>query len=40
VLAADAAAAAFAEAKASLPAQELSREVGIGGDGTATSRLR
>jgi myo-inositol-1(or 4)-monophosphatase len=37
--AADAAAAAFAEAKASLPAHELSREVGIGGDGTPTSRL-
>jgi myo-inositol-1(or 4)-monophosphatase len=37
--AADAAAAAFAEARASLPAAELSREVGIGGDGTPTSRL-
>jgi len=36
---ADAAAAAFAGAKATMPASELSREVGIGGDGTPTSRL-
>jgi myo-inositol-1(or 4)-monophosphatase len=37
--AADAAAAAFADARASLPAAELRREVGLGGDGTPTSRL-
>jgi myo-inositol-1(or 4)-monophosphatase len=37
--AADAAVAAFAEARASTPAAELRREIGIGGDGTPTSRL-
>jgi myo-inositol-1(or 4)-monophosphatase len=37
--AADAAAAAFAEARASVPAAELRREIGMGGDGTPTSRL-
>jgi myo-inositol-1(or 4)-monophosphatase len=37
--AADAAAAAFGRARASVPAHELANEVGIGGDGTPTSRL-
>jgi myo-inositol-1(or 4)-monophosphatase len=37
--AADAAAAAFSLARASVPADELRHEVGIGGDGTPTSRL-
>jgi myo-inositol-1(or 4)-monophosphatase len=37
--AADAAAAAFGRARAGLPAEELRREIGIGGDGTPTSRL-
>jgi myo-inositol-1(or 4)-monophosphatase len=37
--AADAAAAAFGRARAGLPADELRREVGIGADGTPTSRL-
>jgi myo-inositol-1(or 4)-monophosphatase len=37
--AADAAAAAFGRARAGVPADELRREVGIGGDGTPTSRL-
>ncbi len=37
--AADAAAAAFSRAKSSVPADELRREIGIGGDGTPTSRL-
>jgi myo-inositol-1(or 4)-monophosphatase len=36
---ADAAAAAFGRARADVPADELRREVGIGGDGTPTSRL-
>jgi myo-inositol-1(or 4)-monophosphatase len=36
---ADAAAAAFGRARAAVPADELRREVGIGGDGTPTSRL-
>ncbi len=37
--AADAAAAAFRRAKSGVPADELRREIGIGGDGTPTSRL-
>jgi myo-inositol-1(or 4)-monophosphatase len=37
--AADAAATAFGRARAAEPADELRREVGIGGDGTPTSRL-
>jgi myo-inositol-1(or 4)-monophosphatase len=37
--AADAAIAAYGRAKAGVPAEELAREVGIGGDGTPTSRL-
>lgn len=37
--AADAASAALAEARAAEPAEELRREVGIGADGTPTSRL-
>jgi myo-inositol-1(or 4)-monophosphatase len=36
---ADAAAAAFGRARAAVPADELRREIGIGGDGTPTSRL-
>jgi myo-inositol-1(or 4)-monophosphatase len=36
---ADAAAAAFHRARASVPEDELQREIGIGGDGTPTSRL-
>jgi myo-inositol-1(or 4)-monophosphatase len=36
---ADAAAAAFSKAKSSVPADDLRREIGIGGDGTPTSRL-
>jgi myo-inositol-1(or 4)-monophosphatase len=36
---ADAAAAAFGRARAGVPADELRREIGIGGDGTPTSRL-
>ncbi len=36
---ADAAAAAFRQARASVPEDELQREIGIGGDGTPTSRL-
>jgi myo-inositol-1(or 4)-monophosphatase len=36
---ADAAATAFVGARAGMPADELRREVGIGGDGTPTSRL-
>jgi myo-inositol-1(or 4)-monophosphatase len=37
--AADAAVAAFRRARASVPQDELEREIGIGGDGTPTSRL-
>jgi myo-inositol-1(or 4)-monophosphatase len=37
--AADAAAAAFGRARSTVPADELRREIGIGGDGTPTSRL-
>jgi myo-inositol-1(or 4)-monophosphatase len=36
---ADAAATAFVRARTGMPADELRREVGIGGDGTPTSRL-
>jgi myo-inositol-1(or 4)-monophosphatase len=36
---ADAATAAFRQARASVPQDELRREIGIGGDGTPTSRL-
>ena len=39
VAAADAAAGAFAQARANLPNTELQRQVGIGGNGTPTSRL-